>query len=118
VHCQPAGTDSVEKLEVKWLIPVSACTIVVRMRLAGSVEPTQQWLMGLSSVKCVLTGLTDAVFFQPTSVFVTVEGFTFTNICNKIHVTYVTVAMDLYRQPQVGVRIYVSLYQKSLVNPC
>jgi len=34
-HCIWAGTDLVEKLEDKWLIPVSTGIIVVRLRQAG-----------------------------------------------------------------------------------
>jgi len=101
-HSPWAGTDSVETLEVKSLIHVSTMVIVERGRLAGSMEHTQQWLMGLFNVKSVsIEVLEIAVIIQLTSVCVTVVRFTFINLTDPMFVTYVTVATDLYLQHQL-----------------
>ena len=109
-HSPWVGTDSVETLEVKWLIHVSTMVIVAQARLAGSMEHTQQWLMGLFNVKSVSLQVLDiAVIIQLTSVSVTVGSFTFINLTDPMFVTYVTVATDLYLQHQVGGFIYISV---------
>ena len=94
-HCQ-AGTDSVERLEVKWLSPVSTAGIVERTHLGGSMEATLQWLMGLFNEECVLIILTIAAIIQVTSRSVTVDDSTFTNLIGHLIVIYVTVATDYY----------------------
>ena len=97
-----AGTDSVEMLEVKWLIHVSTGFIVVQGVLAGLREHTLQWLMGLFDAKCVLIEFTGAaVTIQLTSVSVTVGRFTFISLTAPMFLTYVSVATDLSLQHQV-----------------
>ena len=110
-----AGTDSVEKLQVKWLSLVSTCIIVVQRRQAGLMEPIRPWLMGLFSVKCVLGTLAAAVIIQLTSASATVEGSAFTDLSPHLIVIYATVAMD-YHKHQVGRRNTVT-FQPYLVLP-
>ena len=77
-----AGTDSAERLVLKWLNIVSAKVVVVLLHLVGSVGPILLWLKALLNVKCVSIGLTGwviAVRFQHSSKFAIVESFTFTN---------------------------------------
>ena len=106
--CTRAGTDSVEKLTVKWLIHVSTGNIVVRYTLAGSVEHALKWLMGLFNAKCVSMIIGAAVILKLTSVFVTVGCFTFINLTDSMFGAIVTVATGLYLQHQVG-RFIVNL---------
>ena len=113
-HCPRAGIDSVEKLEVKWLIHVSTTIIVVRGFLAGLTEHTLQWLMGLFNAECVsILVMGVVVIIQLTSVFVTVGRFTFINLTESI-ITYVTVATDLYLQHQVREDSSISLAHYSV----
>ena len=111
----PAGIDLVEKLEVKWQSLVSTRIIAVRTRQAGLMEPILQWLMGLFSVKCALVTLAPAVIIPPTSMFVTVELSTFTNLSRHLIVIYATVGMD-YHEHQVG-RRHTFISQPYLVLP-
>ena len=85
-----------ERLEVKWLSPVSTAGIVGRTHLGGSTEATLQWLMGLFNEECVLIILTIAAIIQITSTSVTVEDSTFTNLTGHFIVICVTVATDYY----------------------
>jgi len=94
-HCPWAGTDSVETLELKWLIHVSTRVIVVRIGLAGLREHTLQWLMGLFNAKCVSMIMDVAVIIQLTSESDTVGRSTFIILTDSMFVTYVTVATNL-----------------------
>lgn len=64
-HCL-AGTDSVEKLEIKWPITVFNLDTALHPRQSGSVEVIPQSLTGLSGVKYVFAEDQSAVFGQLT----------------------------------------------------
>ena len=99
-----AGIVSVETLEVKWLSHVPECITVVRTHLAGSAVITLLWLMALCNAKCAFTHprflIGSAASIQDTSVSVTAERFTFTNLIPLV-VTCVTAAMH-YHKHQVS----------------
>lgn len=106
--CLWAGTDSEEKLETKWQIPVLTYCIVVRLCQDGLMENTLQCLMGLFNAKFVLMEEeATVVIIQLTLVFVTVGHFTFTNLRHSMFLSYVTVATDMYHQHQVGGFSYI-----------
>lgn len=106
--CLWAGTDSEEKLETKWQIPVLTYCIVVRFCQDGLMEHTLQCLMGLFNAKFVLMEEeATVVIIQLTLVFVTVGHFTFTNLRDSMFLSYVTVATDMYLQHQVGGFSYI-----------
>ena len=113
-HCPWAGTDSVETLELKWLIHVSTRVIVVRIGLADLTEHTLQWLMGLFNAKCVSMIMDVAVIIQLTSVSDTVGRSTFIILTDSMSVTYVTVATNLSLHHQVGEFSYISLAHYSI----
>lgn len=106
-----------EKLDIKWLIPVSTCHTVERCSLAGSEEviPAQQ--KAWSSVKCVL--LISWVVVAPlfTSVSGTADRIMFINLrryhlVDHVYVRVTVVTAVLYHQLQllqVGTRILKKL---------
>ena len=102
-----------ERLELKWLSPVSTAGIVGRTHPGGSTEATLQCLKGLFNEECVLIILTIAAIIQLTSESVTVENSTFTNLIGHLVVVYVTVATD-YHWHQVRMHLR---FLETLTNP-
>lgn len=88
------GTDSLERLEILWQIPVLRLHAVVVQQQAGSKEYIQQWLMELFNAKYASVGKMYAVGGQPTSMYATAGAFTFTNLVPHLFVMLVTVATD------------------------
>ena len=82
-------------------------SIAARVRQGGLTEVTLQWLMVLFGAKCVFIGAIAAVSGQLTSVFLTVEDFTFTNLRDHLIVLCVTVATELPLH-QVGTHLSAS----------
>lgn len=95
-----------EKLDIKWLIPVSTCHTVERCSLAGSEEVTPAQQKAWSSVKCVLLISWVVVTLLFTSVSGTADRIMFINLCryhlvDHSYVLVTVVTTVLYHQLQL-----------------